>query len=1215
MTAKDAEDSDDEVVSVASASDDKVLHQTEEAAVPPNPISPASPREVAGEAAAPPQPTPLASPSEVAGKAAAPSQLTSLASPSEEAGEAAAPPQPTPPSSPSEAAGEAAAPPNPTPPASLSEAAGEAAGPPQPTPPASPREVAGKAAAPPQATPHASPSEAAGEAAAPTNPTPSASPSEASGEAAAPPQPTTPASPREVAGNAAAPPQPTPHASPSEAAGEAAAPTNPTPSASPSEAAGEAAAPPQPTPPASPPEVAGKAAATPQPTPHASPLEAPGEAATPPNATPPASPSEAAGEAAAPSNPTPPASPSEAAGKAAAPSKPTPALPPGAAGNADSGPHGKTPESFQRSQSDEQSGDVPSHSVEVEAASRLADARIAFTRGSYGEAFKLAEKARELYKGARDDEGEAKTVRFLVEVCLADQRIDDALDLAEKSLSSFKKPAVPFGKKPAVSGPEATASLALADVYLAMERLSPALKIATAALEAFRKLEDDAGMVAALQALVSGNLKVGGESTLNALQSAEEALTVCERVGDMEEESGVFLTLSRVHRLRGEYGQAEDYADKSVAAAQKKGSKTGHASGLKELAKVHVASVGKLDAALRASREAAGLFEEASEPLGEVAARRVVAKVHDALGNSADADRAVRDALVLAQKIGHRGQIAATLLLMRGFSPSEALMEVLKEEAQLAKEQGDGVRQVAALRMLIDLQLEKELSAEASTATKQVEALVAEATDKKVRGVGTFLLAQLHKESASLEKALDCAIKALALFREVGAKSEALTTLHLMSEIHAEAGNEEELLKVFEEQQVINKAAGWKEEEAELLLKVSELHFRLHGPKAASKTAKEAADLFGELQDKLGEGHALLMLAGFHGETNRGTDALQAASSARMLFQSLKDIDGETRALLASANAYLTNNMSEQALGIATEAQKLAQSVGDIVCEAMSFEAIATVHIRDLDRGRTPKEKALEGALHATRQALKLCKEAEDEKGEIESLLRLARLYTAQEDVDAVQAAEESLELCIKVNDPHATGVCLLTLAETYLAFNDGEKAAEMAQNAATLFEELGDKQNSDISSELLTSAKKLGKAGGPFAKSSRGVGPPQTAKTQHGKWTKEPSSARPAAPDSSAPRPGKAQAPPQIFKPRQMPSQQQQQQQQQPQPQAPPQIFKPRQMPSQQQQQPQARPRGVFSGAAEERQRQLASKAAPVSSRYNPPRGLEPPPGMEELT
>jgi len=686
-------------------------------------------------------------------------------------------------------------------------------------------------------------------------------------------------------------------------------------------------------------------------------------------------------------------------------------------------------------------------------------------------------------------------VRFLVKVHLADERLDDALEVAEHRLSLFKK----RDWEPVVSQAQATTNLALADVYVAMKRFCPALKIATAALDAFRELEDEAGVVTALQTIARVNLKLGGESSLNALQSAEEALAVSARVGDMEEESAILLTLSKVHRRRQEYSQAEDYAIRSVEVAQTKGCKTGEASGLKEIAKVYVASGWKLDVALNVSTKAENIFEEVFDPLGEVATLRVIANVHDLIGNSEEASRAIRNALVLAQTFKHRGQIAITLVMMCRLAPSGAVVEVLNEEAQFAKDLGDGVRQVAALRMLINFQLENGLCAEASTATEEVEALVAATPDKKAKGSGLLLLAQLHNNAASNRinnaasnrNAMEYATKALALFQGAGALSETMTTLHFMSKICAETQHDEVLLKVLDEQQGMYKAAGWKEEEAEVLLKGSEVIYRVHGPELASVTAEAAAGLFGELRDEAGEAHALLALAGLHGETHRVADALEATCSARKLFQSLKDVNGETQALLAAANVYLANNKSTEALAIATVAQELAQGQDDNIYEAISCQAIAAVHIHDLNTGREPRESALEGALHATSQSLKLFQAAEDINGEIDSLLRLASLYTAaQECESALRAAEEGLELCIKLGDSHGTGSALLTVAETHLAFNNGNEAAQVAQDAAALFQELGNREGLEIAFELVASAERLLIGGGTSRKCSEGVVP-----------------------------------------------------------------------------------------------------------------------------
>lgn len=752
-----------------------------------------------------------------------------------------------------------------------------------------------------------------------------------------------------------------------------------------------------------------------------------------------------------------------------------------------------------------------------EGAALLAVAELELACGNLKEALELATQAVVCYEEAGEQEGavgQARATRLAARIRLAEEAQEEALELCRARLQrSCSRPA------------EAILRLALAEVHGAMERPREALRDAEAALRIARELKDQAGVAASLQAVANANLRLGSNVAVNrAKELAEEALALHRAFGEAKEESAVLLIISRAHALKQEQEEAYGAAESALAAARRAGCKRAEATAQREIANVLLGARLELDMALQAAEDAVRLSSEIGDLPGEIASRHVAASAFVQNERIPDAMDSAETALSLARELKDRRHIKEAMevvvQLRVGDVQTDKALEAAQEELDLAKEDGSDPRRIlVALQRVAALQFALE---DADGALKTAEAAVAVdcGGDRKAGAWGLQLMAEVQLTTKRYEEALASANKALAVLQEERDVRAVASILQMTFELHAEMGNESEAIRARQALRLAYQAAGWKDEEAALLLSLAELILQVRGPRDASKAAKEAMAIFKELEDKAGEANGMLALAQCQVASKASTDALRSTVTARRLFQSLNDAAGEAQSLLTAADVYSRNGAADEAVRVAREAQKICQKSGEQKVEADALQTIAAVRIavlqKEEENGRRPKPENIKETVEAAQELIAFLEPMPDtEERRINCLVQSSSLKMMLEEHEAaLRASEDALELAVRLDKPLPMGHALLAMSEAHCGLGNSKEAQQAAEDAVSLFEQIGDTALVQAAKQAVEAAKK------PVAKSTPKEAEPEQLATsskagtaQQGDTTKRPRNGDPIVP------------------------------------------------------------------------------------------------------
>jgi len=595
------------------------------------------------------------------------------------------------------------------------------------------------------------------------------------------------------------------------------------------------------------------------------------------------------------------------------------------------------------------------------------------------------------------------------------------------------------------------------------------MKEAALAADVAKGAKDQRGAVAALQALAAANLRFGSSGgPRKAAQAAEEALALARALGDAKEESEALLKLSKVRLAKQEFETAYSQCEQAVAAAQRSGCRRTQALVQREMAALLLVARAEMETAVEAVEEAIRLSSEIGDASGEIAARHVAASLYIQDDRLLDAMETAEAALALARELKDRRQIKEAVDLVvqlrAGDGQTESALEAAQEELDLvtAGDTSDPRRELAALQRLVSLQLTNE-DVEAATKTAEKALQLEFGDDKKVEGFAMQLMAEVHLNARRYEQALASATKAQRLLQGEGDIRAVSNVLQLIFDLHAETGNESEALRSRHSLRLVYQAAGWRDEEATVLLGLSEMILQVRGPREALKPAKEAVAIFQDIGDKSGEASGMLVVAQCQVAQKAATDALRSTVSARRLFQSLFDAAGEAQCLLVAAEVYTRNGAWDEAARVAREAQKICQKGGETKAEGDCLEVLVQLRISVLQKeeesGRRHKPADIEQAVSAVSELIQILDQLpETEERRIMCLSQLSALkLLAQDNEGALKCADEALKLAVVLDRPLPMGQALVCLSEAHHGLGQVRDAVQAAEDAVSLFEQLGD--------------------------------------------------------------------------------------------------------------------------------------------------------------
>jgi len=327
--------------------------------------------------------------------------------------------------------------------------------------------------------------------------------------------------------------------------------------------------------------------------------------------------------------------------------------------------------------------------------------------------------------------------------------------------------------------------------------------------------------------------------------------------------------------------------------------------------------------------------------------------------------------------------------------------------------------------------------------TREASALLSEAEFYRRRSyfVGT----------KNLDKAMQSAKDALAIFREVGDPRLQGTAQLELASLHGLLGNSKSMLEAAEEALTVFKEFGDTKNVAKSIHRIAASYALLDNYGRAVKKAKEATELYRQLGDVAQQAFELAAVAQWNLMWQRPLKALRAAEASMELAAKVEDSAGAA---------------AEAGGGTAAEeGVELAANVGGspkIAAEAFALSLVVESHL-----ARRQKKQAVAAA----RAGLEALTAARDKKGIACGYAILAKAYIGKSSNDAshkeaLQAINDAIGLVTETEDKRMELNLLHVLCETHLRDRNLEDALQAMDDAASLAQGLEDAEEEAVAME-----------------------------------------------------------------------------------------------------------------------------------------------------
>jgi len=578
------------------------------------------------------------------------------------------------------------------------------------------------------------------------------------------------------------------------------------------------------------------------------------------------------------------------------------------------------------------------------------------------------------------------------------------------------------------------------------------------------EIQDRAAEADAL--LLLSDVHMASRNERLALHVLEEAQAIFARLGDKQGEGNVLEKLMKVHALRGETGEALKRADRRAMLLR---NEAGEAAALHALASVFFMRREFQQSVTTATRARSlfRLFDKSQEAL-------VLQDMTDALlelGMFDEALDAARSAAAIFDELGDRhAEVEITCKQTSIFIASKAYKnaEDAARHALILSLRADGRCEAAARRNLIDA-LEKMGNTHlASQEAAALAAFTQRLGDKREHALALTVQAGLFLTIGKLDDVGALASGALGLAKEARDVKVQLSVYDLLINLARRRGDEEGQMQAAREATLVAHDAKDARGEASALRQVVDINRRRGNLEEALFGAKEVALLCKSLGDCDGEAAAKRAVAELYLGMGMPWEAKWSAKEALALLRKL----GKTEsASLVQIVAGVAAEGSEVKLEDAENAVRLCREAGDRRGEARSLQLLAHVTFEKMNSEASDDPGLQEAGLSLQRasDAVRCFREIGDKLGEASALHTSASvlLLTRRTD-EALSASREALDLYGELGEECLELYEMVLLGKIYLQLGHHAKARKFATLARNMFSEVNDTRGLDSATALL---------------------------------------------------------------------------------------------------------------------------------------------------
>jgi len=350
---------------------------------------------------------------------------------------------------------------------------------------------------------------------------------------------------------------------------------------------------------------------------------------------------------------------------------------------------------------------------------------------------------------------------------------------------------------------------------------------------------------------------------------------------------------------------------------------------------------------------------------------------------------------------------------------------------------------------------------EASVDTAKLVKQLPDKTDDRAAdmlSLAQFLLKRKELSDDGQREALAAAKEALELIRASDDKPREVEALKVLIAVHFNMDDQVSSLALATELRELCRSREDGKGELEAVQLVVRAHFARNEPDEALESAGDAVARFRSVDDSKLEAGAVGILVDALLREDKFEQALAGATDAAERFKSTEDKDSEASMWLLISSVHAKKALFTDMVGALKEAQTLYSASGDHKAEATTLERLST-GLLDMGSVAEALQAARDGVAVASSAGEKLL-EASALQNVCRALLEgLARGTTeyANAKEELSKCAEDALVLCQEVGDKKGQACSKELLARVSLLIENNEEAVKLAKEALALYGGPGD--------------------------------------------------------------------------------------------------------------------------------------------------------------
>ncbi len=549
---------------------------------------------------------------------------------------------------------------------------------------------------------------------------------------------------------------------------------------------------------------------------------------------------------------------------------------------------------------------------------------------------------------------------------------------------------------------------------------------------------------------------------LSARSQLRESMTLLQRAnqlygaaGDRIGESTTLNNIGEIYRSWGQYPQALESYQQSLAIGRDLGDRTVEGTVLSNLGLVYY-SQGNYAQALDYYQQALAIRREVSDRVGEGVTLNSMGLAHSSRGNYPQALEYYQQSLAIRRETGDRRGEGTTLnnigLIHHSQGQYSQALEYYQQSLGIRRETGDRLGEGTTLNNIGAIYKSRGQYPQALEHYQQALAILQAVGDRTTAGTTLNNMGEIYRGQGNLPQALAYYQQSLTIRREVGDQAGEGVTLNNIGTVYQQQGQYPQALDYFQQALAILRAVGGRAGEGATLNNIGSIYKNQGQYPQALDYYQQALALRRDVGDRSGEGGSLSHIGGIYHLQGNYAEALDYYQQALAIRREVGDRPEEGVTLSNIGIIYGSQGQYAQALAHYQQSLAIRREVGDRHGEGVTLNNIGLVHHR---QGQPPQ------ALDYFQQALAIVRDVGDRAAEGSTLNNIGSVYQSQgQFAVALEHFQKSLAISRDVGNRAGEGINLDNIGLVHYSQGQYPQALDYFQQALVIRREVGDRAN-----------------------------------------------------------------------------------------------------------------------------------------------------------